>query len=80
MSLLDELESESKSVAVTDRGKRVAVIMGYKHFRALVDMICASAESQPDPLEGLIVSLGDLDQTHIDSLFAESIQNTSEKI
>lgn len=83
LHLLNKLKDESSSVAITDRGEKVAVIMGYKQFQILMSILkehgrCAGE----NPLAGLIVRAGDLEKgkAAVDSLFQESLRKTSETI
>jgi prevent-host-death family protein len=83
LSLVDSISHEAKSVAITDRGKRVAVIMGYKQFQVLMDLLGKKNDTlQKNPLDGLIVKVGNLDadSEKVNALFQASVKRTTDTI
>jgi prevent-host-death family protein len=82
LHLIDDLRTESTTVAITDRGQPVAVIMGYKHYKILIEALDQDHEVQAHPLDGLIIKVGDLeaDSKQIKKLFRQSVQNTRESL
>ena len=83
LSLVDNISHEAKSVAITDRGKRVAIIMGYKQFQGLMDLIGKTTDNlQKNPLDGLIVKVGNLDADNkkVKALFQASVKHTSDAV
>lgn len=85
LRLLDGLESERTTFTITDRGEKVAVIMGYKQYLTLLHLVqkqqSAGAEKK-NPFEGLICRVGDLDQSkqRVNELFQKSIKKTRQKL
>ncbi len=82
LRLLDEIQSESTTVAITDRGERVAVIMGFKQYELLVTALKQRQLTDAKPLEGLIVKAGDLeaDNLRVKKMLRKSVQKTSKSI
>lgn len=82
LRLLDELRQESTTVAITDRGEPVAVIMGYKQYELLVTALNQGKAANEQALEGLIIKAGDLeaDNQRIKRLFRKSLQKTRKNL
>lgn len=83
LSLVDGIDEQTKSLAITDRGKPVAVIMGYKQFKALVDVLKKNADAtQQNPFDGLVVHVGDLEKSNkkVNALFQKSLKKSAESI
>jgi PHD/YefM family antitoxin component YafN of YafNO toxin-antitoxin module len=77
LRLLNDLQDSIASLAITDRGKKVAVLMGYKQYEMLVSMIKQhSKPADKNPLAGLIKYTGDLEKTkrRVSKLFEESLK------
>lgn len=84
LNIVDVVQQEAKSLTITDRGEKVAVIMGYKQFQLMMELI-SQRVSTPTPnfgLQGLIVNTGDLDSGNqkVNDLFDASIKKFSESV
>jgi len=79
-NVLNEVEAEPIALTITDRGKKVAVIIGIKQYEIMLGMIQKHMESAgDDPLAGLFASVGDLDQDaqKINAIFQNSVTRTA---
>jgi prevent-host-death family protein len=77
LQLLNELTKKPASVAVTDRGKRVAVIMAYQQYEALLNKAAQSQQkTNQSPLVGLITDVEDFKtgQAEVDKVFKQSLK------
>ena len=77
LRLLNDLQDSITSLAITDRGKKVAVLMGYKQYEALISII--KQQTKPvdrNPLAGLISYTGDLEKNRrkVNKLFEKSLK------
>lgn len=82
LRLVDELQEKGTSVAITDRGQKVAVMMGFKQYEALISILKAARKPGKNPLAGSIQKVGDLDKTTstVHSLFEQSVKKSAESI
>lgn len=83
LHLLDDLKDKPTSMAITDRGEKVAVIMGYKQYQLLIAIFQQHTKAaEKNPFAGLITKIGDLEkgQAEINALFQESLMKTSDSI
>lgn len=83
LRLLDDLQEESATLAITDRGEKVAVIMGYKQYKTLIAILEHHAQAVgKNPLAGLITKVGDLDKSmaKVNTLFKQSFKKTADSI
>lgn len=82
LNIIDVVHQEAKTLTITDRGEKVAVIMGYKQFQLMMEMIAQQVSTPTFGLQGLIVNSGDLDADNqkVNELFDASLKKFSESI
>jgi prevent-host-death family protein len=84
LRLLNDLRDEHASVAITDRGEKVAVIMGYKHYQALIAVLNNGSREKlgTNPLSGAIKKVGNLKQSskEIKALFEQSTKRFNKSL
>ncbi len=81
--ILDDLKNTPTLIAITDRGEKVAVIMGYKHFQILLAILNQHRDQAgKNPLAGLIRKVGNLDKgkKKVGKLFQDSFKRTRDSI
>lgn len=75
--LMDELQRKLVPLVVTDRGEKVAVIMGYKQYKTLLAALGQRSKlNGENPLDGLIVNVGDLEgsEVKVNALFQRALK------
>lgn len=83
LHLIDEISATDTTCSITDHGKKVAIIMGYKQYRLLVEFLQKHAgKAGKNPLAGLIEKVDDLEKANAEmiGIFEKAVEKSAESI
>ena len=82
LHLVDELQEEDFTVAITDRGEQVAVMMSMKFYRNLVAILKPNSKPGENPFVGTFKKVEDLEKSNekVNSIFKQAIKKSASSI